>query len=650
MKLNGFIWGALACTLLMPACSNDDDITGAATTDETTNGNLFLNVKIKSASDLTRSAESYFEYGTEDEQTVYNGNFYFYDQSGIYMTNALAWSGIDKTSGKLTGNQAADYPDGTAGVRNNIEFNSNTVVSLAAKKDSYPAYVVTVLNVPKNAQIPTTLNEWKTDMCGADNSFKGIRTSGTDHGFIMSTSSYVGDDLTKEEKDKGWFYVTKLNENNFFKTEAEAVAASTSDTDKDKVVNIYVERLAAKVRVTIDDSKLKPVSGLTDVYALGDDNTAVKVQDGVNNNTRIYIKLLGWGVSATTKDSYLVKHISSDWTSSNTSLGFTWNSTENHRSYWGMSYNYDEGTQGEGTTADYPEFYTTDYKQATGYLTYLASGQLVHGFTANSEYGNIAYCPENTNTVKILKNHIPSAITFVVIKARAVDENGNSVGNIVRYNNVVYTEDNFKSFALASLYTGGMLPMVDDGTDAGRQISANEVEVVDNDYLNGRVDLALKSTANLTFKDTSIDVPTALKSFTLNNTANKYKNGLMYYYVLVRHLRGENVEEAATKDNITEGFYGVVRNHCYNITINDLANLGYGITNAGNPKDPNDPNSDEEPNNPDDPDNDTDPDDPNEEDYPGEPIIPVDEDVDAYFIGANINILSWRTVSQTVAL
>jgi hypothetical protein len=203
---------------------------------------------------------------------------------------------------------------------------------------------------------------------------------------------------------------------------------------------------------------------------------------------------------------------------------------------------------------------------------------------------------------------------------------------------------------LASLYTGGMLPMVDDGTDAGRQISANEVEVVDNDYLNGRVDLALKSTANLTFKDTSIDVPTALKSFTLNNTANKYKNGLMYYYVLVRHLRGENVEEAATKDNITEGFYGVVRNHCYNITINDLANLGYGITNAGNPKDPNDPNSDEEPNNPDDPDNDTDPDDPNEEDYPGEPIIPVDEDVDAYFIGANINILSWRTVSQTVAL
>jgi hypothetical protein len=654
MKLNGFIWGALACTLLMPACSNDDDITGAAATDETTDGNLYLNVKIKNASDLTRSAETFFEYGTEAEQAVSNGNFYFYDQFGNYMTNALSWNGIK--DGKLTGNKAADYPDGTSGKSENIEFNSETIVSLAAKKDSYPAYVVTVLNVPSNAKIPSTLADWKDDMAGASNSFKGIRTNGDDHNFIMSTSSYEAADMTSTEKKNGWFFVTKLTSDNFFKTEDEA-----KNAEDGKKVNIYVERLAAKVRVSISSS-LTPVSGQTNVFALGEQGTTeVDVQGAETGKDRIYIKLLGWGVSATTKDSRLVKTIqsTSTWTNATTSLYFDWNDPNNHRSYWGESYNYGLGTQGENTDVEYPKLYeqpsetVKGYTQKGGYLTYLASGQLVRNFTDD----NVAYCPENTNTADILQKHMPSAATFVVIKAQAVHEDGTPFENLVRYNNVVYTEENFKSFALASLYTAGLAQVKDtdaEGKDILRQLKSSEVEVVDNSYLNGRVDVQLTTPAkSLSFSNggettvTADEVNKTLASFTLNNTANKYKSGLMYYYVVVRHLRGAATPDTTPDtDKIPEGFYGVVRNHCYDITINKLANLGYGITNAGKPGD----NGDEKKNDPDDPDNTKDPDDPDDPDYPGEPIIPVDEDLDAYFIGANINILSWRTVSQTVAL
>jgi hypothetical protein len=658
MKLNGFIWGALACTLLMPACSNDDDITGAAATDETSDGTLYMNVKIMNASDLTRATD--YEYGTPAEQAVSNGNFYFYDQFGNYMTNALSWTGT--VSGNLSGTNPDNYPVGEGGVATdgntkNVEFNSETIVSLAAKQNSYPTYVVTVLNVPNNAKIPSTLNDWKTDMCGADNSFKGIRTKDKPYNFIMSTSSYEATDMTDSEKSNGWFFVTKLTSDNFFKTEDEA-----KNAEDGKKVNIYVERLAAKVRVTI--SGLSPVSGQTNVYALGEQGTTeVDVQGAETGKERIYIKLLGWGVSATTKDSRLVKNIKStaDWTNTASSLNFKWNDPDNHRSYWGMSYNYGEGTQNSGV--EYPSLYekptetVKGYTQKGGYLTYLASGQLVHGFTADSEYGNIAYCPENTNTADILQKHMPSAATFVVIKAQAVHEDGTPFENLVRYNNVVYTEENFKSFALASLYTAGLAQVKytdEQGKDALRQLKASEIEVVDNSYLNGRVDVQLTSDAeSLSFSNggettvTAEEVNKTLASFTLNNTANKYKNGLMYYYVVVRHIKGaNNLDKTPATAEITEGFYGVVRNHCYDIVINKLANLGYGITNAGKPGN----NGDEEPNDPDDPGNNSDPDNEDEDDYPGEPIIPVDEDLDAYFIGANINILSWRTVSQTVAL
>ena len=64
----------------------------------------------------------------------------------------------------------------------------------------------------------------------------------------------------------------------------------------------------------------------------------------------------------------------------------------------------------------------------------------------------------------------------------------------------------------------------------------------------------------------------------------------------------------------TEGVYGVVRNHWYQLAINSVTGLGKGIFN------------------------------------PDKDIVPGKPDPDHYALGANINILSWKIVQQSVDL
>ncbi len=86
----------------------------------------------------------------------------------------------------------------------------------------------------------------------------------------------------------------------------------------------------------------------------------------------------------------------------------------------------------------------------------------------------------------------------------------------------------------------------------------------------------------------------------------------MYYNIPIEHLNNGNVAEDGT---IPEAKYGVVRNHHYVVTIDKLEKIGKGIF---------------------------------DED---EKIVPDrDPDNDTYYVGAKINILSWKIVSQNVEL
>jgi hypothetical protein len=112
------------------------------------------------------------------------------------------------------------------------------------------------------------------------------------------------------------------------------------------------------------------------------------------------------------------------------------------------------------------------------------------------------------------------------------------------------------------------------------------------------------------------DINAALADFNKDNKAVGYNDGLMYYNIPIKHM---NTSVAPTKDaagayTIAEGYYGVVRNHCYSVSINEIAHIGAGIFD------------------------------------PNEPIVPNDDEDTYYHVGARINILSWKNVSQTVVL
>ena len=116
---------------------------------------------------------------------------------------------------------------------------------------------------------------------------------------------------------------------------------------------------------------------------------------------------------------------------------------------------------------------------------------------------------------------------------------------------------------------------------------------------------------------------TAAANLSLKNLghAKIWNGGDTYYYFDIRHLgvsdtttTGEPEGEQVTTTTYSPGYYGVVRNHIYDATINTLTGLGTPVY------------------------------DPNETIYPEKP-----EGSDL-FIGAQINILTWRVVASGVDL
>lgn len=106
--------------------------------------------------------------------------------------------------------------------------------------------------------------------------------------------------------------------------------------------------------------------------------------------------------------------------------------------------------------------------------------------------------------------------------------------------------------------------------------------------------------------DAKLTTVAAINTYLKNQlgSAQVYSEGNTYYYFPIKHLGAE--------DHI--GYYGVVRNHIYDCVIDDLRGLGTPVF------------------------------DPTETIWPEQP---KEEDT---FIGARINILSWRVVPNNVKL
>lgn len=590
-----------AVALLAAACSSDEPNGGPDTTGK--DGQAFMKVRINYA-DGGRATAGDFEYGKDFEHTVSTARFFFYDDQQNYVTEASVWNG---------GNPNTGTPD------QNIEYFGNNVLVLSGlDNNNFPKYMLTVLNAPAGFTSKMTLQETADDIFAqaADKTDGGIYSGSN---FIMSTSSYG-----RTGADEPAF-VNVLTTNNFKNSAADATA-------NEAVVDVYVERLAAKVSVGVDNT----ATGLVydegkGMYKLritvsGDPNDQDKPGDNIGA-ADVYIKFNGWALSNTRKSTHLCKDIASV----TAGLTFNWDNAARgfHRSWWGASVGYGSAV----STADLNQFSFNELNKH--FYNEMAAG------ADNDTYKTyVDYCAENTNTAEHFNSGKknaddyelvnPQVVTSVLLGATTymeVTESGSTVlkpVDLILYNGLYFTDKAIRDYAMR--YVQGLDELnyytKVDGNEEYHQLSADfakvqttgenasDVKVVaDETAFTGKTIYTKNAGGVYTPVADNATVISALNtSLAKVEGATGYKGGQMYYNIPIEH------HYEATGKALEEGEYGVVRNHFYQLTVNSIKRLGHGVY---------DPDKD---------------------------IIPDEEEDPKYYVGARINILSWKVVKQNVEL
>lgn len=580
----------IASALILAGCSDEINPANQGNQEELTENSAFLKIRISDVmtGSQTKATAGDFEVSTS-EHDVANADFYFYDQAGTFVTKANVWADGQNVSEE----------------NGNVEFNGNTVVVLKGlTQKNFPEYLVTVLN--GDGRYGQTLNEMEallstTDETATDGGFKAGEN------FIMTTSSYVHSDGTP-------YFVTKLEEGNFAKDPGNI----------EKPVTVYVERLAAKVRLSFTENAsgaknpLVPVTieGLKNTYKMnvtiaGDDNKDEENTEDENpshiGSEEIVLHFTGWNLNATARKSRLMKNIDTEWAGSKFNFEMSWTDEGNHRSYWGKSYNYDIASY------TYP-------KQGEAAL----ASDALHYVNANEvkEIEEAIYCAENTNTSEIVSANPASAITSAVLYAEVLDGNGKAL-NLVRFSGLFYEESQYITYVLGNLKKTGKFEYYTKGNtdESGTHydpVTPADAQIINIGNGNVNVQLTFAEGTELYDKDGKVitdglkNANKALADFNATNKAIAYKGGKMYYNVPIEHYNNDEIAES----KIPEAKYGIVRNHVYVLNITSLSNLGKGIFDAD------------------------------------EVIVPDDpiKEKELYQVGANIKVLSWKVVNQNVEL
>lgn len=549
---------ALLAGLTLSACSNDEGVTDKV--DKTTD-QAYVTISLRNAGALTKGGDGGLQYGTNAENAVSTAEFYFFNADGAFN--------------QYVSSTPENWQASTADPAGNVEKISDVTVMLKnLKKVGTPKYVVCVLNGTVGAYKDMTIAQLKKEV------LTGVQSYKNGDYFVMTNSTYNNND------EKSEYFATIINDNNFLKEKPTKV-----ELTKDNAVQIYVERLASKVTLN------------TTLTLSGSANNEITVGtyevDGASKD--IKIKVLGWGINALNKTSYVEKHVPATWADLGT---FKWDAKDLYRSYWACSPNYGSGT--------YPISFA-DGKATDSEIKVDASStlQYVSWESLGKKLGQYDYCLENTNTKDVLKvNNIKAKVTHVLLKAQTVDAT-----DLIRYEGRLYTETNFLNRILGQLN----MPLYYQEEGTYKQIATSDLAVV-NTY-DGTVDMALTTAAAAKQwyvkngeEYTACDKATINAKFdALEIEADYYKDGMMYYCIPVEHLRGGKFSVSDSGIAVEEGDYGVVRNHHYVISINSIKNLGTAVYN------------------------------------PDEEIVPNMEP-ETYYVGAQVNILSWKVVNQSVDL
>ena len=616
-NITKFFVGAGILALTATSCSNDIDVTPDVNPGE--GRTAFMRINLHDVNSGTRAGEEFddnnYQDGDKNEYLIDNARFFFFDEDGVFVCESSVWN---------NGSMVEDDK--------NITLEGNTVVVLEnLNSKAHPAYMLTVLN-GDGFTPSTTLEATAQSLCQYN--------VASDGRFVMSTASYY-ETAEDPNHDNKYYYATKLVDDNF----GEGTPSTDSDVTKLAPVDVYIERLAGKVELLLGDlenDKIE-VDGRT-LYKInatvsGNSNDEGSNEEGV---TQLYIEILGWDLSGTAPDSYLSKQFADEFSVENDNPWKNWNKPSDHRSFWAKSVGYGE--------TDYP----LNYKTYAG----------VNGNPKVRYANEYAAVPQLYN---VDGQVLSSELTHVILKTRICDEKGNDLDLVRGSNGVLYKKDSYLNFILNSARIQNKLNMwyvtsetsstetitlpngdkkiIYSSSTKFAQVNADMVEIV-KAVGTGMIKVVSKDINNMTD-----DSGNKLKWAVANNDgtfspmaedfdAESYLNGLLasvvgntggamaytggasYYVIPIKH--NTFVGNSQTENGFTYnlGYYGFIRNHWYQITVNKIEKVGYGIYEPGT----------------------------GEEGDEGEKIIPNFPEDPAYYVTTNLKVLAWKIVGQSIDL
>lgn len=598
MKANKFFLGLALIGAILTGCEKDPVQTGDYDTTS------YMSVSIAQVGG-TRATDGPgtsggFIVGEDSENLIKSVDFYFFNGDAPFTF------GSDVKNGATPGASFGDsncytYVPGTTTPGtdgDNVGKIVNSTLVISHNKGNIPTSMVAVINCNAGAYNKKTLTELKAATL-AEGTYINEIDGKKCH--IMTNSVYRGAD-GKEA----------------FETPISIANLAINETNaKNNPVTIYVERVAARVKVVQTNSTTNP-----DIYntSIGAYKTGAKINiDNAGPEKEVYARIAGWNIVTYANNGLLVKDVEfSDW--ANASLnGFNWSDPVNYRSYWANAnkgdadvtkkFKWNQLTNTIGTTIDYClENTTTPVYNTLGF----------DALGASTEDKDIS----RTN------------VTKVVVAADLVDASGNPVV-FIRWYGQDYSLNGIKT-AVANLLKGKYMY---SESSVYYDITADDIDVLSyNDYVGGdhqyyyQVYFKLseatgvgKNRAGGWYTPTEVTdgggnttivmqsvTPDVINTYLYGVKRADYYNGKSYYIVNIKHLG--TVEKDAS--NVYQpAYYGIVRNHAYEIAIESISGLGTPVI---------DPNEEHE-----------------------EPITPTDSES---YVAAQINILAWHVVNQTVTL
>ena len=582
---------ASALMLVVASCSSSDDITGGNGNAEGSTSYLVINLNSVGNAPASRAYEQgggSYDNGEALENKISKVRFYFYNADGTAYklqntgTNGGDQNWIEQEVTTETGNHSVT-----------VSGKTQAVLVLNGESNVSPASMLAVVNpdVGSSQLDGNMVSRWskmRTELTG--------KTFHDGNGFVMTNSTY---------EDGGKDLCTTLLSGRTY---------STQDKALDNPVDVYVERINAKVKAFIDPDNANFVKVTTDetvdgVNFNGKYKTKEKVgdltvtkPDGSTEDISVFAYIEAWGVADENDQSTYYKQIDvQNWTDA--TLGFDgtgtpWSSRDYHRCFWS------KGVAFGGTPAHLPTNHPfSEYKANLGDALYTLPN------TPTNYLGG--------TTGKAYDNPMKSELTKFLVTARLAytDASGNTFpAEICTYKGQKFLGQNtvknviaddlkttyFKktTSATGTTYEGIEPTDIEFSTTTEGSSKLQDYQVVAK--LKSSITELYRLSGGAYVPANMADVKNELQAVPVEI----HNGGRTYYYTPIKHL--------GKPRSIAE--YGIVRNHSYQVELNSIKGFGTPVYD------------------------------------PNKVIVPVVPSDDLTYLAARINVLSWRVVPSTVDL